>query len=106
MSSGRKAARLAVGAYAVTMGMAVLVVTLAIMILSEPHSCSAMSRALLVLWTAIAALFLASTLVVGVVAWRVIPSVQQRWAIVIVYGMMLLASYVLIAFGLLVAFNC
>jgi hypothetical protein len=44
--------------------------------------------------------------VVGVVAWKVIPSVQQRWAIVVVYGMMMLASYVVIAFGLLVAFNC
>jgi hypothetical protein len=106
MSSGKKAARLIVGAYAVTMGMAVLVVTLAIMILVEPHSCSAMTRALLGLWTTIAVLFLASILVVGVVAWKFIPSVQQRWAIVVVYGMMMLASYVFVAFGLLVAFNC
>jgi hypothetical protein len=106
MSSGDKAGRLIVGAYIVTMMVAVLVVTLAIMVLIEPHSCRAMGRALLVLWATTAALFLASTLVVGVVAWKVIPSVQQRWAIVVVYGMMMLASYVVIAFGLLVAFNC
>jgi hypothetical protein len=106
MNSGAKVGRLMVGAYIVTMGVAVLIVTLAIMVLVEPHSCRAMGRALLVLWATIAALFLASTLVVGVLAWKVTPSVQQRRAIVVVYGMMMLASYVVIAFGLLVAFNC
>lgn len=106
MSSDGKAGRLIVGAYVVTMGAAVLIVMLAIMILLEPHSCSAMSRALLVLWTIIAALFLVSVVVVGIVAWKVIPSVQRRWATMVVYGMIMLGSYVFIAFGLLVAFNC
>ena len=44
--------------------MAVFVALLAIMILMmEPHSCSAMSQALVALWATIAAVFLASAAV-------------------------------------------
>jgi len=106
MNIGAKGA-LVVGAYVVTMGVAIFIALLAIIILMmEPHSCSTMGRALLVLWVTIAAVFLASAAVVGVVAWKIVADTAGRLAIVAVYGVMMLASYVVIAFGLMVAFNC
>jgi hypothetical protein len=105
MKPGVKGVLLVVGAYAATIGVAAFT-SLAIMILMEPHSCSAMGRALLVLWGTNAAVFLASVAVVGVVAWRIVAGVAGRLAIVAAYGLVMLASYVVIAFGLMVAFNC
>ena len=105
MKPGAKGVLLVVGAYAATMGVAAFT-SLAIMILMAPHSCSAMGRALLVLWGTIAGVFLASVAMVGVVAWKIVAGVAGRLAIVAGYGVMMLASYVVIAFGLMVAFNC
>ena len=105
MNTGVKGALLVVGAYVATIGVAALT-SLAITTLMEPHGCSAMIRALLVLWGTIAAVFLASVAVVGVVAWKIVAGIAGRLAIVAVYGVVMLASYVVIAFGLMVAFNC
>jgi hypothetical protein len=105
MNTGAKGVLLVVGAYAATMVVAGFT-SLAIMILMEPHGCSAMGRALLVLWGTIAAVFLASVAMVGVVAWKIVAGVAGRLAIVAAYGVAMLASYVVIAFGLMVAFNC
>ena len=105
MNTVAKGVLLVVGAYVVTIGVAAFT-SIAIMILMEPHSCNAMSRALLVLWGTIAAVFLASVAVVGVVAWKIVAGVAGRLAIVAAYGLAMLASYVVIAFGLMVAFNC
>jgi hypothetical protein len=105
MKPGAKGVLLVVGAYAATIGVAV-VTSLAIIILMEPHSCSAMGRALLVLWGTIAAVFLTSVAMVGVVAWKIVAGVAARLAIVAAYGVAMLASYIVIAFGLMVAFNC
>jgi hypothetical protein len=88
------------------MGMTACIVTLAFMNLTEPQSCNAVGQALLVLWMQIAAVFLVSVVVVGVVAWQVMPSVSGRLALVVAYGAVLAASYVVIAFGLMVALNC
>ncbi len=106
INNGVKGVLLAVSASVVTMGVAVLIILLAILILLEPHNCSAMGRALLVLWGTIAAVFLTSVVVVGVVAWKIIPDTSGRVAIVAVYGLAMLVSYVFIAFGLMVVFNC
>ncbi|MCP4168881.1 MAG: hypothetical protein GY759_23705 [Chloroflexi bacterium] len=107
MSTNSKGVLLVVGAYIVTMGVAVLIVTIAIMILlMGTHGCSTMGRALLVLWITIAAVFLASAVVVRVAAWKIIPSSAGRLAIMATYGVAMLVSYVVIAFGLMVAFNC
>ena len=65
-----------------------------------------MSQALVTLWITIAVVFIASVIVVGVVARRVIPSFSGRLVIVVAHGVAMLASYVVIAFGLMVAFNC
>ena len=105
-NSGAKGLRLVVGAFVVTMVVVAFIVLLTFIILADPHSCSAMGRALAVLWGTIAAVFLASVVVVGVVAWKVIPGVAGRLVIVAAHGGAMLASYVVIAFVLMVAFNC
>ncbi len=107
MNTGAKGILLVVGAYVVTMGVAIFIALLAIMILMmEPHSCSTMSQTLVALWVTIAAVFLASAAVVGVVAYKIVAGIAGRLAIVAVYGVVMLTSYVIIAFGLMVAFNC
>ena len=40
------------------------------------------------------------------VAWKIVAGATGRLAIVAVYGVVMLASFVVIAFGLMVAFNC
>ena len=105
MSASAKGVLLGVGAYVVTIGVAAFT-ALVIMMLMDPYSCSEMGRALVVLWGTIAAVFLASVAVVGVVAWRIIAGRGARWAILILYGVATLASYLAIAFGLMVGFNC
>ena len=107
MNSGAKGVLLAIGAYVVTMGVAFFIAVLAIIILMMGSpSCSTMGQVLVVLWVIIAAVFLASAAVVGVVAWKIVAGIAGRLAIVAVYGVVMLASYVVIAFGLMVVFNC
>lgn len=107
MNTDAKGVLLVAGTYIVTIGVAILVVALAIMILMMgSYNCGDMGRALIVLWLLLAALFLASVVVVGVVAWRSIASTAGRWATLIAYGVVMLASYVVFAFGLMVLFNC
>ena len=107
MNTGAKRVLLVVGPSVVTMGVAILIIAITIFILmQDAYSCSYTTRVMLALWVTIAAIFLASVVVVGVVAWRIIPSAAGRLAVVAVYGVLMLASYVVIAFFLLVAFNC
>jgi hypothetical protein len=95
-----------VGAYIVTLMLAILVIVLAIMIFIDTTKCSAVSKAFPVLLGTIAVVFLASLVFVRGLAWKNIPSVVGRWAIMVVYGVVLFVSYIVIAFVLLVAFNC
>ena len=107
MNSGAKGVLLAIGAYVVTMGVAFFIALLAIIILMMGSpSCSTMGQVLVVLWVIIAAVFLASAVVVGVMAWKFVAGMAGRLAIVAVYGVVMLASFVVFAFGLMVAFNC
>ena len=96
-----------VGAYVITMGVTgcMLSVTIA-WLMFNPQSCSAMGRALSVLWMTVAVGFLVSTAVVGFAARKLIPSVVARRVAVAAYAEVMLASYVVVAFVLLVAFNC
>ena len=100
-----KAIVLVIGAYGITLIVAALA-ALILMTLMAPRGCGDLSQALLVLLGTIAALFLASGVAVGVAAWKIVPGTAGRFAILAVYGITLLASYVVIAFGLMVAFNC
>ena len=100
-----KAIGLGIGTYIATLIVAALAV-LILMTVMDPRGCSDLSQALLVLLGTIAALFLASGVAVGVAALKIVPGTAGRFAILAVYGITLLASYVVIAFGLMVAFNC
>ena len=96
---------LAIGAYFMTLLLAALAALLVMTVL-DPRGCSDLSQALLVLWGTIAALFLASVGAVGVAAWKMAPGRGGRFVILAVYGSAMLVSYVVIAFGLMVALNC
>ena len=100
-----KAIGLAIGAYIITLIVAALA-ALIVMTVMDPRGCSDLSQALLLLWGTIAALFLASVGAVGVAVWKMAPGTAARFVILAVYGSALLASYVVIAFGLMVALNC
>ncbi len=94
-----------ISGYVFTVGAAIFT-SVALMILMQPHNCTDFGRALLVLWGTIAALFLASVAVVGVVAWKAIQGIAGCLAIVAIHGTAMLGSYIVIAFGLMVLFNC
>jgi hypothetical protein len=105
--AGGQGVRLVVAAYIITMTVVTFIAFLTISnLMMERQSCSDMSRALRVLWVTIAVAFLASGTIVALVAKKVIPSVAGRRQAVAVYGAAMLASYVFVACGLLVAFNC
>ena len=106
MKPGAKWRQLVIRAYLVTMGVTVVITLLTIVFLVDTHNCSSVSRALAVLAGTTAVVFLASVAVVGVGVWKAIPTVAERLAIVIGYGVMMLASYGVITCGLMVAFNC
>ena len=97
---------LVVGAYFITIWLAIFIISIAFMILMDTSSCSTMGRALVTLWIAIAMLFLASIVVVTALARKITLNFPGRLAIVGTHSFVLLMSYIIIAFGLLVAFNC
>lgn len=107
MSSVFKGILLVVGSYVVTIALVALIIVLAISILMRGSTdCSVMNRAVVVLWVTISVLFFASVAVVGIVERKLILRVAARRAAVVLYGVVMLASYVVIAFGLMVAFEC
>ena len=107
MNPAAKGVLLVVGSYVVTVGMAAIIIALAVMILlNTVASCGTVTRALPVLLITIAAIFFTSAFVVRGVARKITPNSAGCLAIVGVYGVAMLVSYVFIAFGLLVLFNC
>jgi hypothetical protein len=101
-----KGVLLVIGGYIITIWTAVFIISIAIMLLLNTSNCSVMGRALVVLWITIAGLFLASVIMVRFLARKIIPPMTGRWIIPTVHGMVLFSSYVVIAFVLMVAFNC
>ena len=106
MNTGDRGLRLVAGGCVVTMVVTVLIIALAIIIFIDTTSCGAVSRALPVLWGTIAVVFIASGIVVRNKAWKIISDKSGRLTVMAVYGVVLLASYIFIAFVLMVAFNC
>jgi hypothetical protein len=104
--SGARWQPLVIRVYLVTMGMTVLITLLTIIFLVDTSNCSSVERGLLVLAGTTAVLCLASIAVVGVGVWKAIPTIAERLAVVVGYGAMVLASFVVIACGLMVVFNC
>jgi len=106
MNTCTKGVLLVIGAYIVTFGITICIIVLAVATFIDTTSCGAVSRALPVLWGTVAVVFLASVIAVGILAWKIIPSLAGRLVVMAVYGVAMLVGYVGIAFGLLVAFNC
>ena len=100
-----KSILLVVGLYVVTLLCTAVssIVTLAAL---APQTCSDYGDALLILWGVIALLLALSTAVVGVWAWKTISSIGGRLAVLIGYALLMLATFGICAFGLLIAFNC
>jgi hypothetical protein len=105
MNTGVKGILLVVGAYAVTLVVCACT-TLTTTAFTDTTNCGAVSRALGVMFVTMGALFLASVAIVGIVARKMVGHVAGCLAIVILYAVVMVASYVVVAFGLMVAFNC
>ena len=105
-NDGAKSVLLVIGAYIVTLMVTILIIGLATTNFIDTTKCSSLSRALLVLWGTIAVVFLASIFVVRVITWKIIQSTSGRLVIVAVYGAVMLVSFAVLAFMLLVLFNC
>jgi hypothetical protein len=106
MKSGATWRKVVVRAYLVSLGLAVLITVLTTLLLVDASDCGSVERGLAVMAGTTALLFLASVAVVGVAVWKAIPGIAERLAIVIGYGAMVLASFVVISCGLMVVFNC
>lgn len=106
MDAPTKGVLLFVGAFIITIGLACCIITFAIMLLMDTTSCSTMARALAVLLITIAVVFITSVVVAGIVARKITQSTPGCVALLVAHGAALLASYLVIGFGLLVAFNC
>lgn len=106
VNTGANWRRLVIRAYLVTMGLTALITLLAILLLVDTHSCSSVTRGLMVLAATTGVVFLASIAVVGVGVWKAIPGIAERFAIVVGYGATMLASYVVVTCGLMLVFNC
>jgi hypothetical protein len=108
MNPNAKMLTLMVGGYVFTIGLAVIIIALAIVILIslEVTNCSTMSQAMLGLWMILALVFLTSLILIGVVAWKIYSGFGGRLAVLAVYGIAMLMSFACFAFGLMVLFNC
>ena len=106
MNTSSRVVRLTGIAYIVAIGAACLFITFASMVFIDTTKCGAVSRAMPVLLIMTAVVLLASVVVVGVKAKKIISDGVGCLAVVAVYAVVMLASFVIIAFGLLVAFNC
>ena len=105
MNTGVKGVLLVAGAYAATL-MVCACTTVTVAALTDTTNCGAVTRTLGILFVTMAALFLASIAVVGVVARKIVGHVAGCLAIVALYTVVMLVSYVVVAFGMMVAFNC
>ena len=108
MNPNAKMLTLIVGGYVITIGLAIAIIVIAIMILygSDITNCSTLSMAMVGLWIILGGLFLTSLGLVEAFAWKTYPGCGARLAVLAAYGLTLLVSYIVLAFGLMIAFNC
>ena len=107
MNTSAKGVLLAVATYIVTTGVAISIAVIAIIALQTASAnCSDMGRALVVLWATIAAVYIASIFVYVALARKYVRGLTRRKVIAVAYAAALAVSYVVIAFGLMVLFNC
>ena len=105
MNAAAKAGLVFVVAYVATLGIATIG-SLVIMVVLSPHGCNALGRALMTLLVVTAIEFLASTGVVGIVAWKLPLALMGRLVLTVGYVLAMLATYVVGALVLMMVFNC
>lgn len=93
------------GMYVATL-VATAVLSFVLMLVLSPQSCADYGDALLVLWGMMALLFAVSTAVVVVWAQKAIASLGGRLGLMVGYALLMLTTFGICAFGLLVGFNC
>ncbi len=96
---------LVASAYLTTLTVAVIT-TLIIMAVMGPRSCSTLAWALPVLWGVNALIILTSIAGVSIAAWNIITGTTARILLCLGYALVMLITYFMIAFGLMIAFNC
>jgi hypothetical protein len=105
MSTAVRATLLLVAAYAMALVL-VAVVSGVVMLAMSPHACREYSETLSVLWATMAGTMCVCWLVVALLAWWYLKRLLACGAVVTVYAVALLATYKVLAFGLMVMFNC
>jgi hypothetical protein len=100
-----RAVLLLMGAYALAFVM-VAVVSGLVMLTMSPHACKEYSDTLGVLWATIGGAMCVCWVVVAFLAWRYLEGLLARGVVLTLYAVALLTMYVVIAFGLMLAFNC
>ena len=106
LSTGIKGVLLVIGTAIVTVIAAILIIVLSTMFLIDASNCYALGPSLVALWCSTAAVFLVSGIVVKIVAWKITTDTAGRLVTVIIYGVVMLVTYAIIAFGILLAFDC
>ena len=106
MKTGIRGVLLVIGAYIVALVAAILIVVFSTMFLIDASNCYALGPSLVALWCSTAAVFLFSGIVVKIVAWKITTDTAGRLVTVAIYGVVMLVTYAIIAFGILLAFNC
>ena len=107
MNNNSKRILLAAAAYVVTMFVAIFIIVFAIaIILQQSFNCSDMGRALSALWVTIALVCIGSLVAVVAATRRYAPDMTVRNPVLVAYGAVILASYGVLAFGLMILFNC
>ncbi len=105
MKAAAKALLLAIGAYVGTVAFGGVAAGVALAFMS-PRGCASYGRALVVVWVVVAIAFLLGLLTTGLASLWMKLSAAARLGLVGALGAALLATYVVVALGLTVAFNC
>jgi hypothetical protein len=108
MNPNAKMLTLMVGGYVFTIVLAIAIIIIAIMILygAGIRNCNTLSTAMVGLWIILGGVFIASLGLIEAFAWKTYPGCGARLAVLVAYGLALMVSYVVLAFGLMIAFNC
>ena len=106
LSTGIKGVLLVIGTSIITVTAAILIIVLSTTFLIDTTDCYGLGPSLIALWCTTAAVFLFSGIVVKIVAWKITTNTAGRLVTVAIYGVVMLVTYAIIAFGILLAFDC
>jgi hypothetical protein len=97
---------LVIGAYIFTVVAAIFIVVISTTFLINASNCCALGPSLVALWRTTAEVFIASGIVVKIVAWKITTDTAGRLVTVVIYGVVMPVTYAILAFRILLAFNC